>query len=172
MLEVLQPSSLVSERKTINCAETVRCKIINKHGKILLLKKGLNSKNPGKYEFPGGQIDTIIGDSSTKQEQEAAVIREIYEETRLNISNLPIIKKQSFKYNFDLNGIRYSRVVHLFQAKLLLENNNIQINQTSNSNGQSEDKHDEFTWVTPDEFIELQKNKKIAANSIQSKLKY
>lgn len=74
----------------------VRVLLTNDEGKILIIKRSTNSKtNPGKWELPGGKVDQ--GESFDK-----ALIREVYEETNLNISldhvvgvsqqNLPFIR--------------------------------------------------------------------------------
>ena len=74
----------------------VRALISDKDGKILILKRSVDSKtNPGKWELPGGKVDQ--GELFDK-----ALIREVFEETQLNISldnvigasqqNLPLIR--------------------------------------------------------------------------------
>jgi len=74
----------------------VRAMITDSDGKILILKRSVDSKtNPGKWEFPGGKVDQ--GEPFDK-----ALIREVFEETQLNISlenvigasqqNLPLIR--------------------------------------------------------------------------------
>jgi 8-oxo-dGTP diphosphatase len=74
----------------------VRAMITDADGKVLILKRSVNSKtNPGKWEFPGGKVDQ--GEPFDK-----ALIREVFEETQLKISlenvigasqqNLPLIR--------------------------------------------------------------------------------
>ncbi|MCE5214561.1 MAG: NUDIX domain-containing protein [Methanobacterium sp.] len=74
----------------------VRALIFDDDGKILILKRSTESKtNPGKWELPGGKVDQ--GESFDK-----ALVREVYEETGLNITlenvigasqqNLPLIR--------------------------------------------------------------------------------
>lgn len=74
----------------------VRALITDDNGKILILKRSVESKtNPGKWELPGGKVDQ--GEPFDK-----ALIREVYEETSLKISldnvigasqqNLPLIR--------------------------------------------------------------------------------
>ena len=58
-------------------ALAVRILLFNEHGQILLLQRSQRSKtNPGKWELPGGKIDT--GESF-----DTALNREILEETGL-----------------------------------------------------------------------------------------
>lgn len=58
----------------------VRALISDDNGKILIIKRSTDSKtNPGKWEFPGGKVDP--GESFDQ-----ALLREVYEETRLKIS--------------------------------------------------------------------------------------
>lgn len=74
----------------------VRVLLTDDDGKILIIKRSTDSKtNPGKWELPGGKVDQ--GESF-----DHALIREVYEETNLNISldhvagvceqNLPLIR--------------------------------------------------------------------------------
>ena len=74
----------------------VRALITDEEGKILILKRSVDSKtNPGRWELPGGKVDQ--GEPFDK-----ALIREVLEETQLNISldnvigasqqNLPLIR--------------------------------------------------------------------------------
>ncbi len=74
----------------------VRVLLTDDDGKILIIKRSTDSKtNPGKWELPGGKVDQ--GESFDN-----ALIREVYEETNLNISldhvagvceqNLPLIR--------------------------------------------------------------------------------
>lgn len=74
----------------------VRALITDEDGKILILKRSVDSKtNPGRWELPGGKVDQ--GEPFDK-----ALVREVLEETQLNISldnvigasqqNLPLIR--------------------------------------------------------------------------------
>lgn len=74
----------------------VRALITDEDGKILILKRSVDSKtNPGRWELPGGKVDQ--GEPFDK-----ALVREVFEETQLNISldnvigasqqNLPLIR--------------------------------------------------------------------------------
>ncbi|HEY0196692.1 MAG TPA: NUDIX domain-containing protein [Methanobacterium sp.] len=74
----------------------VRALITDEDGKILILKRSVDSKtNPGKWELPGGKVDQ-------GEPFDEALIREVYEETGLKISldnvigasqqNLPLIR--------------------------------------------------------------------------------
>jgi len=156
------------EGMSVNSAETVRCEIRDIRGRILLLQKGARSKNSGMFEFPGGKIDKIRGSSSTLEEQRESVIREVLEETEIDISNVPVNKAGSSRYAFEVGGVFYERDVHYFQAQLSEGGYSIKVNQTMTAGGGSEDKHASFHWVTAEEFRELQRDGKIAANSIAS----
>lgn len=74
----------------------VRAIITDDDGKILILKRSVDSKtNPGKWELPGGKVDQ-------GEPFDQALIREVYEETGLKITldsvvgasqqNLPFIR--------------------------------------------------------------------------------
>lgn len=59
---------------------SVKIVIRDKEGRCLLLKRSMSSKgNPGKWEFPGGKIDT-------GERFDEALLREVAEETGLTIS--------------------------------------------------------------------------------------
>ncbi|MFU2192590.1 NUDIX hydrolase [Methanobacterium sp. MZD130B] len=59
---------------------SVRALLTDDEGKVLILKRSTNSRtNPGKWEFPGGKVDQ--GESF-----DHALVREVHEETQLNIS--------------------------------------------------------------------------------------
>jgi 8-oxo-dGTP pyrophosphatase MutT (NUDIX family) len=150
----------------VNAAETVRCEIRDAVGRILLLEKHSASKNPGMFEFPGGKIDAARGGRSTAAEQRATIIREVQEETGLEISDVPVEKVESFSYNFEAGGVSYVRDVHLFRAQVPAGDRPVEINRTTTADGESEDKHAGFRWVTREEFSGLRRDGKIAANSI------
>lgn len=74
----------------------VRVLLTDDQGKILIIKRSTDSRtNPGKWELPGGKVDQ--GESFDQ-----ALIREVYEETKLKIAldhvvgvseqNLPLIR--------------------------------------------------------------------------------
>jgi 8-oxo-dGTP pyrophosphatase MutT (NUDIX family) len=116
-------------------------------------------------EFPGGKIDTAVADHSTVAEQKGSVIREVLEETGLDISALEIERTGGFSYTFEVAGISYERDVHLWRAQLTAGNHEVRIDRTLRADGGSEDKHANFFWVTQEEFRRLREQGKIAANS-------
>ena len=150
---------------SVDKAETVRCEIRDARGRILLLEKDAASKNPGMLEFPGGKIDTAQAGHSTAAEQRRSVVREVLEETGLDLSGLAIERTGGFSHAFEAAGIPYERDVHLWRAQLPAGYDAIQVNRTMRADGGSEDKHASFRWVTPDEFRRLREEGRIAANS-------
>lgn len=150
----------------VNKAETVRCEIRDATGRILLLEKDPRAKNPGMLEFPGGKIDTKQSGRSTAEEQRATVIREVQEETGLDINGVPLDKIGSFSYVFEAGSAAYAREVHLFRAQLSKDGPEVEVNRTMAAEGGPEDKHAGFRWVTPEEFWALRRGGKVAANSI------
>lgn len=59
---------------------SVKVLILNEAGECLLIKRSMNSKgNPGKWDFPGGKVDA-------RENIEQGLLREVREETGLNIS--------------------------------------------------------------------------------------
>ncbi|OGH04036.1 MAG: hypothetical protein A2W22_00215 [Candidatus Levybacteria bacterium RBG_16_35_11] len=145
--------------------ETVRCIIEDSQGKILLLQKAKDSKAKGLFEFPGGKIDSIAGDSSTYAEQLKAVVKEIEEETGIDISRCSPQKSDEFTYQFTAGNHLHERMVHLFFVRLPIVNNEVSINSTLNPAGLSEDKHTHFNWVTKADLLRMRAEGKLSGNS-------
>lgn len=148
-----------------NRAETVRCEIRDARGRILLLEKDAASKNPGMLELPGGKIGAARACHSTVDEQRGSVVREVLEETGLDIGRLPIEGAGSFSYAFEAEGVPYERDVHLWRVRLTAGDHAVTINRTMRADGDPEDKHAGFRWVAPEEFRRLRQEGRIAANS-------
>lgn len=60
------------------------------HGPILIVRRGPQQSNSGFWEFPGGKVET--GESP-----EAALIREIHEELRLDIKVLEYLGQEKWQ---------------------------------------------------------------------------
>ncbi|MBE2281706.1 MAG: (deoxy)nucleoside triphosphate pyrophosphohydrolase [Ignavibacteriaceae bacterium] len=69
----------------------VCCAIIIKNGKIFAAQKQENSKNPNKWEFPGGKKEI-------NESLENCIKREILEELEIVIENLIPLKPISHEY--------------------------------------------------------------------------
>jgi 8-oxo-dGTP pyrophosphatase MutT (NUDIX family) len=146
------------ENKERLIVETVRAALFYR-GKFLLLQKTADSKNPGALEFPGGKIDEIKEKDSSVEEQIKTTIKEVQEETGLNVEKLPIEKIESFGSYFETTGkdgttLKFKRITHLFLIRLPdTEKINLKINETKNEKGESEDNHKDYSWVSPDELV-------------------
>ncbi len=153
-------------KENIKVVETVRVALYHK-GEFLLLQKTANSKNPGALEFPGGKVEPIKGDKSTEEEQIDAAMKEVEEETGLDIQNL---KKEKIKKDKDKDFVvyfqvpdkdnpkiinKYKRIVYLFLVRLPDNTNRdlITVNRTKNEQGGSEDNHEKAVWVNADTLI-------------------
>lgn len=144
--------------------ETVRCIIENSRGEILLLQKTADSKAPNLYEFPGGKIDEIASNASTEKEQLNSINNEINEETGIDISSLLPQKVGEFDYKFTTQGTSHERRVHLFYLKLDSDQV-VTVNTTENSQGQSEDNHQQFVWKTKEELKQMKEDGLLSGNS-------
>ena len=150
----------VESKETIPTKETVRAAIFH-NGKFLLLKKSIDSKNPGGLEFPGGKIDETKGSVSSPEEQEQTIVKEIQEETGISVDKNILKKVKDFKNYFEVVGKdgvtkKNKRLIHLFFVNIPDEQKiSLKINETKNEKGESEDKHKSFEWVSPDELIKL-----------------
>ena len=102
---------------------SVKVVIHDKAGRCLLLKRSLSSKgNPGKWDLPGGKVDT-------GENIEQGLLREVAEETGLNISLQHIL------------GAAESESPTKRVAYLIFEGS-IESGQVRLSG-----EHDDFTWV-------------------------
>ncbi len=154
-------------KESIPIIETSRVALYYR-GKFLLLEKSKGSKNPGALEFPGGKIDEIKNQNSTIEEQMESAIREVEEETKIDIKDIPLEKIESYETYFeakrkDGTTKRSKRIIHLFLAKLNDEKEyDLKVDQMKDENGKSEDNHQGYRWVTPEELVDsavtLEKN--------------
>ncbi len=144
--------------KTNLTVETIRVALLYR-GKFLVLQKDVNSKNPSAIEFPGGKIKQTNNKPSLLKDQKNAVITEVEEETKIDVKNLKIEKVEEYEIFFEVIKYnvkkQYKRLVHLFLINIPnREKITVKVNQTKNEKGESEDKHTDFKWISPDELIE------------------
>lgn len=119
---------------------------------ILLLKKNANSKNPGKYEFPGGKIDSLVDIAS-----EAS--RELAEETKILVNQTQLTQiEYTYKYSFRFKEEHFERNVYFFITKL-------DELKTPMLNQLDEDKHEEFRWIELEKYQDMLIEGKISSNS-------
>jgi 8-oxo-dGTP pyrophosphatase MutT (NUDIX family) len=124
-----------------------------------MLQKSEESKLPYVYEFPGGKVD------NNTLEHKSDAIRELLEETGISVE-INELKKLDFEidYEFEANNKKYLR--HVIYYLVTLENKpKISINLTTTSQGELEDKHSAFRWMTSDEYRVLIKQKSVSPNS-------
>lgn len=89
---------------------SVRALLTDKDGKVLILKRSTDSKtNPGKWELPGGKVDQ--GESF-----DHALMREVYEETKLKISLEHVIGVSE-------QNLLVIRAVHILMSGKIIEGN-------------------------------------------------
>lgn len=87
---------------------SVRVLLTDKDGKVLILKRSTDSKtNPGKWELPGGKVDQ--GESF-----DHALIREVYEETKLKIDLEHVIGVSE-------QNLLVIRAVHIIMSGKIIE---------------------------------------------------
>jgi 8-oxo-dGTP diphosphatase len=110
---------------------SVRAVILDENGRCLLLKRSRGSKtNPGKWELPGGKVDD-------GEQFEQALLREIAEETRLNVT----LRHPSGVAESDLPSVM---VVHLIMEGVLEAGQVILSGE-----------HDDYVWVDPKEMPKM-----------------
>jgi 8-oxo-dGTP pyrophosphatase MutT (NUDIX family) len=145
--------------------QTVRCMVFNAEGKVLLLKK---KGPPGAFEFPGGQIGYLEDEEPNDDKQLENVIREVEEETGLEIEGLKPEKVGRFQYNFGLAHEKktLSRIVHLWKVQLPEGEFEVVTDKTVSEKGESEDKHlTEVKWVSLEELRQMKEDGKLLGNS-------
>lgn len=114
-------------------AITIKAVVLNGKGEILLIKRGLEELNGGKYDLPGGHIEA--GETI-----EEALIREIKEETGLDVEKGEIIDAVEFPkdnklFKEEKRGLRY-------------------ICYTEGKEIQLSDEHHSADWFSVDDAIE------------------
>lgn len=138
--------------------DTARIIILQK-GKLLLLQKSAESKNPNMWEFPGGKVEK--GESLIE-----AAVKEVEEETTIRLVESQLEKLDyELSYSFEHNGQKLERNVFYFKVNIGDEIE-VQINNKLNEDGQPEDKHADFKWMSLDEYRELVENNTVSQNSI------
>ncbi len=111
---------------------TVKAVLVNRVGEILLLKRSKKSKNPGKWDLPGGHLE--------KEETiEEALLREIEEETGLEIEVGEILgtaefSKETKQFKDEKRGLRFLAYC---------ENGEVEIS----------DEHQDFGWFSFEEAL-------------------
>jgi 8-oxo-dGTP diphosphatase len=110
---------------------SVRAVIRDDDGRILLLKRSLRSKNfPGKWEFPGGKVDS-------GERFDAALVREVKEETGLDATIKRFI------------GAARSEMPHVIAIQLVME-----VEPAPGSPAIS-DEHEALAWTRPEEILSM-----------------
>ena len=111
---------------------SVRVLLINENDKILILKRSTNSKtNPGKWELPGGKVDQ-------KESFDQALIREVYEETKLKIALDHVVGVSE-------QNLHLIRAVHIIMSGKILEG---KLNLSN--------EHEGYVWVFFDNLSEYE----------------
>jgi 8-oxo-dGTP diphosphatase len=88
-------------KKTVH----VSCAIIIEKGKILIAKRPKGKEMAGKWEFPGGKIESY-------ESAEQCLIREISEELNINISISDALKSVQHEYeNFKITLFPFIAVI-------------------------------------------------------------
>ena len=123
-------SSLMTLKKF---ALSVRMVLFDQHGHILILRRSKQSKtNPGKWELPGGKIDS-------SEPFDDALKREVYEETGFQV----IIHTAAGTATQETEEWR---IVHLVMIGSIISGG-----LTISS------EHEEYRWASPVEIAELEK---------------
>jgi 8-oxo-dGTP pyrophosphatase MutT (NUDIX family) len=132
---------------------------------ILLLQKSIDSKNPNSFEFPGGKVDSNAL-YNLDQVLKKTAARELYEETKIVYQEEELKKLEyNYEYSFTFNNETFERKVYFFCARVNAAVTPI-LNETKKQNGESEDKHSDFRWVTTDLYQNFIRTGSVSKNSI------
>lgn len=100
-------------------------------GRCLLLKRSPNSKgSPGKWEFPGGKVES-------GENFDAALLREVAEETGLTISLQHVVGSAEYELP--------SRKVAYLILDARVESGQVRLSS----------EHDDYAWVAPEELATM-----------------
>ena len=112
--------------------------IFNGEGKFLTIRRTETApSNPGKWDFPGGDLD--FGEDAME-----GIIREIKEETGLDVEDLRPFDVES---HINKEGDFWVTIAYIAKAvsdKVILSY-----------------EHDEFKWLTAEDFLELESSEKL-----------
>lgn len=122
-----------------NYKETIRVLVVSNE-ELLFLQKNKDSNIPLHWEFPGGKVDE---DDTFIQ----TAIKELEEETGIKCNSSEIIDLgiEKFLRFPHRGGIAERRVQYLLVN--FSEKPEVRINQTTDDQGMSEDKHSDYKWV-------------------------
>jgi 8-oxo-dGTP diphosphatase len=112
--------------------------VINNEGKILTVRRSATAPiRPLNWDLPGGDLE--FGEDPTQ-----GIIREITEETSLNIERLEPFDVEA---HVNSNGEFWVTIAYKAASKT----GNVVLSY----------EHDEFKWVTPEEFLQLKSSDKL-----------
>lgn len=137
---------------------TVRTIVVSQDNYVLLLVKSHMSRNPGKYEFPGGSTEGKFT-SDPLEFYKRNAIRELWEETGLKAEEKDLKFIESFVYTPDHKDLINNRQVYIFLLRLTKDHTMLNIVLAENEN------HEYFVWIKLTELNNLYKNGKLSLNS-------
>ncbi len=117
------------------------------------------------YEVPGGKIDEGEEVATPKQQMDA-LVREVLEETNINITKNPIHKTHEYSYIFPHNGKLLKSYVHAYLTLVATEQKlGISINNVFKPDGSPEDNHMSFIWANSKDLNNLRRSGQLLGNS-------
>ena len=112
--------------------------VFNEEGKFLTLHRTSTApSNPDKWDFPGGDLD--FGEDAIE-----GITREIKEEAGLEVKDLKPFDIESNIYEDEEFWVTIAYTAKVIVDKVVLSF-----------------EHDEFKWVTPEEFLKLESPDKL-----------
>lgn len=107
----------------------VSCAIIEKEGLVLVTRRGPQMSHPGKWEFPGGKLNS-------GETPEQCLVREIQEELALGIEITRQLRPSTHDYP-NLSVTLYPFICTITGGEILLH------------------EHSAFAWLTPSQLATL-----------------
>lgn len=142
---------MITSRIKMKQVEVV-CAVILKDNKVFCCRRGPGRALEGKYEFPGGKIES-------RETQEAAIVREIKEELESDISPIKYIETSHHVYlNEDVapfNGFKI--IMHAYLCNLI--SGSLILKEHTDSKWLSKEELDTVDWAEADKpIVEMIKN--------------
>ncbi|OGE86153.1 MAG: hypothetical protein A3J48_00850 [Candidatus Doudnabacteria bacterium RIFCSPHIGHO2_02_FULL_46_11] len=120
------------------CGVSTKAVVLDKEGRLLTLFRTETAPvRPNTWDLPGGDLDY-------GEEPEKGIVREVKEETGLDVTDVKIFDASA---RIDHEGVHWLTLAY----KCLAINGNVKLS----------DEHNDYKWVTPEEFLKLESGPKL-----------
>jgi 8-oxo-dGTP diphosphatase len=134
-------NEFLKENKSFEKKDSVKAIVFCPQKKILILRRQEGEGGAGNWDFPGGGIET-------GEDQAAALKREVFEETNLQIKDISKVKDMTLK--IPEHGI--NSLMHIYKCKT--ENIDVQLKPSTWVGAGGRAEHNELKWVSKKHEVE------------------